>query len=105
MQRHIKEAHSLVIKENWKCGQCEKSFTLERNLKLHIERVHAHFPFFSTFNCNQCGKFFKLKGDLKRHQKEQHGDGEMFSCPSCRKCFERKSNQERHSKNCKELTE
>ena len=105
MQRHIKEAHSLVIKENWKCGQCEKSFTLERNLKLHIERVHAHFPFFSTFNCNQCGKFFKLKGNLKRHQKEQHGDGEMFSCPSCRKCFERKSNQERHSKNCKELTE
>ena len=105
MRRHIEESHRFLTKqEKWKCGQCEKSFTLERNLKMHFERVHAHFPFFSTFNCLQCGKSFKVKGNLTRHQKEQHSDSEMFSCPSCGKCFERKSNQERHSITCKELT-
>ena len=104
MRRHIEEAHSLTNQAQWKCEQCEKSFTLERNLKLHKKRVHSQFPFFSTFNCCECEKSFKQKAHLKRHQKEQHGDGEMFSCPSCGKNFERKSNQERHSKNCKKLS-
>ena len=104
MQRHVKDLHSFTNREKWKCEQCEKSYTLERNLKLHINRVHAKFPFFSTFNCNQCGKSFKLKGNLTRHQQEQHSDGEIFSCPSCGKSFKQKSNQERHSSTCKKQT-
>ena len=104
MQRHIVDIHSLTKNEKWKCGQCEKSFFSERNLKLHTERVHAHFPFFSTFNCNQCEMSFKVKGNLTRHQKEQHSDGELFSCPFCGKSFERKSNQMRHSYTCKKRT-
>ena len=104
LQRHLGEMHSPANQKKWKCGQCEKSFFFERNLKLHIDRIHTHFPFFSTFNCNQCEKSFKVKGNLTRHQKEQHGDGETFSCPSCGKSFERKSNQERHSYTCKKRT-
>ena len=104
MQRHIVDIHSLSKNEKWKCGQCEKSFFSERNLKLHTKRVHAHFPFFSTFNCNQCEMSFKVKGNLTRHQKEQHSDIEMFSCPFCGKSFERKSNQVRHSYTCKKRT-
>ena len=104
MQRHVKDFHSLTNQVKWKCEQCEKSYTLERNLKLHTERVHAQFPFFSTFNCNQCEKSFKVKGNLTRHKKEQHSDGEVFSCPSCGKCFKRKSNQMSHSYTCKKQT-
>ena len=104
MQRHIVDIHSLSKNEKWKCGQCEKSFFFERNLKLHTERVHAHFPFFSTFNCNQCEMSFKVKGNLTRHQKEQHSDEEMFFCPFCGKSFKRKSNQVEHSYTCKKRT-
>ena len=103
MQRHVKDFHSFTNQEKWKCEQCEKSFTLERNLKLHIERVHANFPFYSTFNCHQCEKSFKLKGNLTWHQKEQHSDIK-FSCPSCGKSFVRKSQQEQHSYICKKRT-
>ena len=103
MQRHVKDFHSFTNQEKWKCDQCEKSFTLERNLKLHIEHVHANFPFYSTFNCHQCEKSFKLKGNLTRHQKEQHSDIK-FSCPSCGKSFARKSHQEQHSYSCKKRT-
>ena len=103
LQRHLAEIHFPSYQKKWKCGQCEKSFFFERNLKSHTERVHTHFPFYSTFNCNQCEKSFKVKGNLTRHQKEQHSAGEMFSCPSCGKQFERKSNQMRHTYTCKKV--
>ena len=104
LQRHLAETHSPSNQKKWNCGQCEKSFFFERNLKSHTERVHTHFPFYSTFNCNQCEKSFKVKGNLTRHQKEQHSAGEMFSCPSCGKKFGRKTNQMRHTQTCKKVS-
>ena len=100
MQRHVVETHSATKQNRRKCEQCEKSFTLERNLKLHVEVEHAHSPFFTTFNCLQCGKSFRRKANLKRHQLEKHKEGNVHSCPSCGKSFARKSNQERHSISC-----
>lgn len=101
MLRHVEETHAAAKQKGWKCGQCDKSFTLERNQKLHLKRHHS--PFFKTFSCSQCEKSFKQKGSLTRHQEEKHSDSSGFPCPSCGKPFGRKTNQERHSKICKIL--
>ena len=101
MRRHQSEVHSDSNREKKKCPDCEKSFTLERNLQRHVKRVHS--TFFNTFKCDQCIKSFDKKENLKRHKKEVHCD-EVSSCPSCGKSFKRKSNQERHSRSaCKML--
>lgn len=65
----------------YKCNQCEKSFTLKRNLhnhmQTHLEKQHV---------CDKCGKTFMQKGNLLNHQ-ITHSDLRPFTCLVCDTSF------------------
>ncbi|XP_075222871.1 uncharacterized protein LOC142325253 [Lycorma delicatula] len=61
-QRHMKIHHPDPLKL-FKCVQCDKQFSSEANLKIHMV-VHSDIR---KYKCHLCGKSFKLKLTLSRH--------------------------------------
>lgn len=87
------DAEPTAVSEELKCPDCEKTFTLESNLKKHILLVHANIR---PYVCSFCQKGFRQHSDLARHLKwhkkqrqkmEQNTITEdtivLFSCPVC----------------------
>lgn len=88
-QSPVKYSHSgrLITKskkliEQIQCDRCCKTFLEEKNLKLHIQRVHKADGFertvstestsISSFECELCPKKFGLRVNLGRHMKMKH---------------------------------
>ena len=104
-ERHVMENH----KDNdqiFPCTECEKSYTLERNLLRHIDTKHTaklkHI-------CNICEEHFERKDVLRQHQKFVHQietrkvilpgineGGNQFECYICEKMFKEKYKLNRH---------
>ena len=56
---------------NYTCNVCNKQLLQKRNLKRHMESVHAgKRPFF----CGPCGQKFASKQILERHMIGIHGE-------------------------------
>ena len=51
-----------------KCAICEKVFTTEQRLKLHISRFHTS----NKEKCDVCGQEFQGKEEVDRHKKREH---------------------------------
>ncbi|XP_063295863.1 zinc finger protein 501-like [Pelobates fuscus] len=84
---------SLVVKEEFNCSECAKSYVnkscLDRHQKKHCEKA--------LHKCSQCGKCFSLKFHLLRH-KRSHAVKKPFSCNDCGKCFSDSSTLLKHQR-------
>lgn len=80
---HGKESEQLGSQKQigHKCNQCDKTFTLKRNLynhmQSHLEKQHI---------CDKCGLSFLQKGNLVNHQ-ITHSDLRPFKCLVCSTTF------------------
>ena len=69
----------------YQCGECEKSFSMERTLQLHM-RLHSN----KAFACTMCHKKFIFSSKLKSHMAThippaQRDSAQMFVCDVCGK--------------------
>ena len=76
------------------CAQCNKTFTREDNLKLHMKRHTA----VQQFSCSDCTKIYASRFKLKLHKAKAHEDGEtpVFKCSHCEHKSEDKWNLGQH---------
>ena len=73
------------------CPTCEYYFKSERDLSLHIDRVHV---IDRRKDCLQCGATFQYPQQLKNHLIDRHGRrstvvGGNYSCNICSRGFDR----------------
>jgi uncharacterized C2H2 Zn-finger protein len=54
----------------YKCTECGAVFSLETNLRRHIQMTHT----LTRFKCQYCGREFKRKDYLKGHLETVHPD-------------------------------
>lgn len=66
-------------KSSFQCAQCNKKFTRNNNLKIHMRREHGG-PNEQSFICSQCGRSFKRLGDRTRHESTIHSNAKDFAC-------------------------
>ena len=83
--------------EGYPCTMCDKIFTREDNLKLHVER-HTNDQ---RFPCPVCPKIYASKSKQKVHMAKVHEDSEMpvFKCSCCQYEGESKWYLGQHMKN------
>ena len=75
LNKHVKSVHE---KHEFKCDQCDKSYSDKRNLSRHVKSVHEG----TQFVCDKCEKSFSLKDNLKRHVKSVHEQEETCQLQS-----------------------
>ena len=82
---HLKAVHS---RRDIKCPECEETFTIDRLLRGHIDRMHNPIRQ-RTFKCSECDKAFYQSGDLRNHKRYIHNpkDNKKYFCESCDKSF------------------
>ena len=84
------------MKENFKCGICEKYFSSNEYKSLHILNVHGEEK---RFICNICNSNFKTKVILKKHIKGIHQAHQRnYKCDSCEKTYIRSGQDSRWTK-------
>lgn len=81
-----------------KCDQCSRAFKTARELKYHVEGMHA---LSRDFVCDVCKKAFSRPEKLKRHLMIHAPDRPVYTCPfknhvGCDKTFYRKDKLTRH---------
>ncbi|CAH8570052.1 unnamed protein product [Dicrocoelium dendriticum] len=75
------------------CAFCNKVFTKNCNLNLHIRAVHKGVK---PFECTMCYKGFSRNSDLHKHVDAVHKGLKPFGCHVCRRNFSQKSSLKRH---------
>ncbi|XP_064645788.1 zinc finger protein 667-like isoform X2 [Lineus longissimus] len=91
--RHKKSVHGFQEKRDFECEICNKKFTRNQRLQMHL-RIHANE---SPYICDQCGKTFASKQWLNVHLKIHHGT-EKYICETCSKSFPAKTYLAKHRK-------
>ena len=66
-----------------KCGDYEKAFKEEQDLKDHIRIVHEE----KRINCLECDKPFVSKSTLKKHINAVHEKKKPYVCDICHESF------------------
>lgn len=74
------EPKSTLVKKEFLCNLCEKSFTMEKLLTRHVVRCH------SERLCPICGASFGGVRKLNFHVKKEHGQS-LHDCPLCKERF------------------
>ncbi|XP_017003189.3 zinc finger protein 2 [Drosophila takahashii] len=67
------------------CGECEKKFTRNFQLKLHMIAVHGMGEL--RYQCDECGKSFASRHSLRYHVKSVHSTERPFACQHCDRRF------------------
>ena len=66
----------------WKCERCDKRFGVKENLNKHVERIHENVK----INCTVCDKALK-KDCLRSHMEQVHEKQRPWKCLKCGNCF------------------
>lgn len=76
-----------------KCKVCQKRFTSELRVKLHMQRLHRQIYLAGCkVICPKCGMKFEKLSNLKRHLVYHYNDSSYFSCSFCdKKLYSKKS--------------
>ena len=79
----------------------DRSYTSERALKAHDERVHAnsqkcHKCNLSFYECDLCYSEFKTKVELEKHQSKVDKGRKIYQCSICSACFMSKYGLKNH---------
>ena len=81
---HTRNAHQ-VDSRKFSCNHCEKKFSWEEYLKVHLKRNHSEKLTKKPVRCSVC----KIKHDsiklLRIHRLKEHPFTEKFSCSHCEK--------------------
>ena len=67
-------------KGDQQCAQCDKQFSMRRNLVIHIQSMHEGLK--KEVECDQCNKMLCSKSKLTAHKNEVHL-GKKFACNHC----------------------
>ena len=70
------------------CEQCEKSFTCDDDLNLHVKSDHGKVK---DFFCEICAKTFSTAQILNTHRKGVHSDVKKYPCHICGQSYKTKS--------------
>ena len=90
--KHKKRLHA-VIKTQYRCEECSKTYSDAKALKAHIESIHKRS---AELHCNQCERIFSSKYALNRHKNEVHKKIVQHTCEQCGKSFAQFSNMKIH---------
>ena len=85
---------NLSDSEAFVCGQCQRRFSLQESLRIHIEAVHET----RRFECQQCGDTFSQSGSLSSHVKSQH-EKVRLECEICQQQYSSRGGLKLHRKN------
>ncbi|XP_028170679.1 protein krueppel-like [Ostrinia furnacalis] len=80
-------------KKPYKCEQCAKAFTLQRNLKEHMT-THVELE---EFHCTVCKRGFKSPRYLSRHMETHFGE-KKYACGFCGRKFLRSDARKAHER-------
>ena len=75
------------------CQHCDKAYTKNSHLNIHIQSVHKGVKFV----CDQCSKQFSEKCSLRRHILTQH-EGVKYECNQCGYQANQLGNLSKHQK-------
>ena len=82
---HSNTVHKLKPK-SYICSQCNKTFSRNCYLQLHIQNTHGEK---NEFKCKLCNKVFIRKNSLKRHIRDMHENRRDNKCDICHESFHR----------------
>ena len=79
------------LKGRYECEFCQKTFSTQSNLTLHIKSKHEGVK----YACDQCDYQATLKGNLTQHVQSKH-EGVKYACDKCDYIAKLKSNLNVH---------
>lgn len=88
LKYHIRSHLGLQLK---RCQFCDRTFSKEYALKVHIGRRHS-----KGFPCKNCDQVFDTNVALRSHTNADHGPPPKHTCEICSKGFRRLANLEQH---------
>ncbi|KAK2723852.1 gastrula zinc finger protein XlCGF26.1-like [Artemia franciscana] len=77
---------------NWVCGVCNKRFSTDRYLKIHL-KVHG---ISERVTCEKCNNMFHSQEALNEHWSKMHGDSPFLRCPICNTVVENRKKLQEH---------
>jgi len=88
---HRKEGDPLFV-----CHICGKSYTVQKNMRDHITRVHETEKV--MYHCKGCKETFRFARNFNRHVLAHWPEFEYFQCTTCHNKFSRHAEIESHIK-------
>ena len=86
--------HKLSVHQGvrYNCPECDKFFTQERNMKMHIKVIHLRE---TELSCDQCEYTTLWKDSMHQHIKTKH-EGVAYECHICLKSLSSQRQLEKH---------